>query len=161
MRIHLLMGRLSVFCWWAAISMMLVHLGFCFTERTWAETGLFAKSLVEDETIILALINGRWIVQAALYFLLGRAILKNNIKQMVVLVIIALVLPILRYILLRAESVNYVWDIACWLIVLYWIGGVKLFHKYGIISLYELIMFLICMVGIFIRSYYGNAEISI
>lgn len=157
---HRLMGQLSTFFWWTSILMIMIHLGFCFADRTWTETDLFSKSLVKNETIILVVISGRWIVQAALYFLFGRTIIKNDIKLMVVLAIGAMVLPILRHIILRTKSVNFVWDIACWGIVLYWIGWVKLFHKYGINSLYELFMLLVCSVGVFIRSYYGNAEIS-
>jgi hypothetical protein len=160
--VHRLMGHFSAFFWWSAILMMLVHFVFCFMDRTWAATGLFAKSFVKNEIILLVLISGRWVLQATLYFLFGRAIIKSNMKQLIVIAIVAIVTPIIRLIILRTESVNYVWDIACWVMVLYWIGGMKLSNKYGTRSMSsDHIMLLICFAGIFVRSYYRNAETTI
>ena len=140
--------------------MILIHLGFCFTERTWEIDTLFSDALVKNEIVIQAFFIARWLLQAVIYFLFGRAIIKQDTKQMIILAIAAIVLPIIRYIILRVETINYLWDIICWLIVLCWIGWTKGTHKQNNSFLWDLLVILVGLVAIFVRDYYGGNEIE-
>lgn len=158
-KLHKFMGRLSAFCWWAAILMFLIHMGFCFEKSEVSYDVMYPDSLVKNPTIIIAIAFIYWVLLSVVYFLFGRSILKNNLKQMVILAVLAIVIPLIRFILLRGNAVNGVWDIACWIIVLQWIGWNKWIHKNDAGYLSEAIFFLIGIICVFIRSYYGSAEI--
>lgn len=157
-KFHQLMGRLSAFFWWAAILMMLVHLGFCFEPWEIATDIKFPAAIVRNEIVIRVLIALRWVLQAIIYYLFGKAILKHDQSQMITLAVCAISLPIIRGFLLGFSWVNYMWDIICWILTLYWIGWIKLFRKNRINLLMEIPMFIIGFVCIFIRSYYGSAK---
>ena len=159
-KLHKLMGRLSAFCWWATILMFLIHMGFCFEKREVSYDIIYPDSLVRSPVIIVSIAFLYWVLLSVVYFLFGRSILKSDLKQMTILSAIAIILPLIRSFLLRGTPVNFVWDIVCWLMVLLWIGWNKWFHKSDAGFLSEAIFMLVGMICVFIRSYYGYAEIN-
>ena len=159
-KLHKLMGRLSAFCWWATILMFLIHMGFCFEKREVSYDIIYPDSLVRSPVIIVSIAFLYWVLLSVVYFLFGRSILKSDLKQMTILSAIAIILPLIRSFLLRGTPVNFVWDIVCWLMVLLWIGWNKWFHKSDAGFLSEAIFMLVGIICVFIRSYYGYAEIN-
>ena len=159
-KLHKLMGRLSAFCWWATILMFLIHMGFCFEKREVSYDIIYPDSLVRSPVIIVSIAFLYWVLLSVVYFLFGRSILKSDLKQMTILSAIAIILPLIRSFLLRGTPVNFVWDIVCWLMVLLWIGWNKWFHKSDASFLSEAIFMLVGIICVFIRSYYGYAEIN-
>ena len=157
-KIHVLTGRLSAYCWWLAILMMLVHLGFCFEPWDVDASVKLPTAIVKNESVIRVLIALRWVSQAIIYFLFGKAILRQNQKQMIALSVCAIILPIIRGLILGFSWVNYLWDIVCWVIIVYWIGWAKWVQKKGFSTKHEVLMIVIGIACIFIRSYYGSAE---
>lgn len=159
-KLHKLMGRLSAFCWWATILMFLIHMGFCFKKQEVSYDIIYPDSLVKNPAIIISIAIIYWVLLSVVYFIFGRSILKSNLKQMTILAIFAIILPFIRSFLLRGTPVNFIWDIVGWIIVLLWIGWNKWFHKNDAGYLSEAIFMLIGIVCVFIRSYYGSAEIN-
>lgn len=121
---------------------------------------MYPDSLVKNPVSITTIAFLHWLVLSALYLLFGRAILKRNLKHMTMIASAAIVLPIIRFILLRGHAVNAVWDFLCWALVLLWIGSNKWLHKSENNFLTELIFFVLIIACVFIRDYYGNAEIN-
>ncbi len=154
------MGRLSAFCWWATILMFLIHMGFCFEKKEVSYDILYPDTLLKIPILILSFIFLYWAAQSAVYFMFGRAVLKQNIKQMIILAVIAVFLPIIRFILLHGNPINGLWDMICWIMVLLWIGWNKWFHRSDNSFLPELIFYAVGIICVFIRSYYGYAEIK-
>ena len=159
-KFHRLSGRLSAFCWWATILMFLIHMGFCFEKPQVGFDVMYPDSLVKNPVIIVTIAFLHWLLLSALYLLFGRAILKRNLKHMTMIASAAIVLPIIRFILLRGHAVNAVWDILCWALVLLWIVSNKWLHKSENNFLTELIFFVLIIACVFIRDYYGNVEIN-
>lgn len=158
-KLHKLMGRLSAFCWWATILMFLIHMGFCFKKQEVSYDIIYPDSLVKNPAIIISIAFIYWVLLSVVYFLFGRSILKSNLKQMTILAVIAIILPLIRSFLLRGTPVNFVWDIVCWVMVLLWIEWNKWFHKKEAGYLPEAIFILVGIICVFVRSYYGYAEI--
>lgn len=113
---------------------------------------MYPDSLVKNPVIIVTIAFLYWLLLSALYFLFGRAILRRNLKHMTMVAVAAIVLPVIRFILLRGHAVNAIWNILCWIMVLLWIGCNKWIHKGENNFLTELIFFGIVIAGVFIRD---------
>lgn len=157
-RFHTIAANCSAICWWLAILMMIVHLYFCFEPWKWTADTIFPHALFKNESIIRSLICLRWVLQILIYFLFGRAILKKDEKQLIVLPTCAIILPIIRGFLLGFSWVNYMWDIICWVIILEWMICIKRLNESDNSLKSKLCLIVFGIVFIFFRSYYTDAE---